>query len=76
MPAVGVDLAGTDAQLLTTFVEHGHGLVGGRHQQHLIAGLAVPPPRVDGSTFHLRAGAALEAVVRVVQVEHVDVTTA
>ena len=73
---VRVDLAGVDADELGSFVEHGDDLVRRCHQQHLVAGLSVSPPRMDGVAFHLRGRAAAEALVRVVEVEDVDVAAA
>ena len=73
---VRVDLAGVDANELDSFVEHGDGLVRRCHQQHLVAGLPVAPPRVDRIAFHLRGPPATEALVRVVVVENVDVAAA
>ena len=71
--AVGVDLAGLDAVLLAALVQHRDGFVGGCHQQHVIAGLTVLPPGVDGGSFHLSCRTAMQAIMRVVDLEDIDV---
>lgn len=71
-----VEFAGAEAEGLGSSVEALDGLVGGGHEEDVVAGLAVSPPLRHGFAFDAIGGAAVEAALDLVGVNDGVVTAA